>query len=125
MLAYKVPLPPTEIQNWTPPPPCHSAIGSCDAILWGLIQPSIVKPPEAPTLRLELAGTEIYPLDPSSEKACPTSPGANPTPPTIKPLLVPTISLASPSAGHQEIKPACTGAHGGAGLTVSTALELR
>src|SRR3974390_3799817 len=100
-------------------------MGTCDTTLDGLIQPSIVKPIEVPTSRLELAGTMIYPDDPLSKKACPTSPGKKLTPPMIKPLLALTMSFASPSPGHQEIKPAGDGAHGGAGLTVNSTLELR
>ena len=37
-------------------------------------------------------------------KACPTSPVAKPAPEPREPLFPPTLSLASPSAGHQRLE---------------------
>src|ERR1035438_6263445 len=42
---------------------------------------------------------------PSKLNAEPTSPGANVAPLSSVPLLVPTMSLASPSPGHQAASP--------------------
>src|ERR1039458_5000838 len=88
----------------------------------GLIQASIVSC--VVRRRLLESGTITVPLVPSKLNACPASPLANDAPPDRVPLLVPAMSLALPSPGHQPTSPAGGVAQGGGGTTASTAFEL-
>src|SRR5271165_1384022 len=71
-----------------------------------------------------LSRTSTYPVDPSKEKAWPTSPLVKVTPPTRVPLFVPNESLALPSPAHQLTKPAGGRSQEPGGSTVKTAFEL-
>src|ERR1017187_4155137 len=64
-----------------------------------------------PKSHAERCGTDTYPLLPLKLNACPTSPFVNVTPPTKVPLLVPCMSLALPSPGHQATMPVGGGMH--------------
>src|SRR5579862_1955282 len=70
------------------------------------------------------SGITMYWLTPFNTNAWPTSPDPNDAPLINVPLLPPIMSSAFPSAGHQPIRSAGGGAHGGTGLTVSRAFEL-
>src|ERR1700683_2801351 len=95
-------------------------------VVVGLIQPSIVIPLPWPTSRFVgedgLTNTKLF--TPFRLNAMPTSPLVKPVPFSNIPLLLPMMSLALPSAGHQLTKPVGSGSQGGGGLTVRVALEL-
>src|SRR5213083_594162 len=67
-------------------------------------QASTVKSP-CETCRLDEFPKSTYWLMPLNENACATTPGANKTPLTRLPLLLPTMSFALPSPGHQLTSP--------------------
>src|SRR5262245_49684918 len=86
-----------------------------------LIQLSMVK-----FCNCRLVGLPIITPEPvpSSRKACPIKPGPKVVLPVSVPLLLPTGSVASPSAGHQLASPCGGVIQAGRAFTVKTALEL-
>src|ERR1700739_3003431 len=90
----------------------------------GFFHASTVKLPRASTLRLGLAGTRTSSFVVVYRNASPTSPGPKLMEPCKMPLLVPMMSLALPSPGHQLTIPEGAGSQEVGELTVSVALAL-
>src|ERR1035437_6588073 len=64
-------------------------------------------------------------LTPLKLNAWPTSPAANATPPSKTPLLVPVMSCALPSPGHQATKPDGEGTQSAANARNVTGKKIR
>src|SRR6266568_1050010 len=92
-----------------------------DEVLARCIQASMVR---SWNCKLAVLLTTTTGPRPSKTNACPTLPGPKVTVPLSVPLSTPSSSWAPPSPFHQAIRPEGAVAHGGAGFTVNTALEL-